>query len=248
MRILLTNDDGYKADGINYLKEYLVKNNYEYKISAPQKEMSAQSSSLSHKKYIHVEELDDGIAVGGTPADSIIVGGEYLYDDKPDMVFSGINHGPNLGTAIIYSGTVAAAIAASIGGVKAAAFSTGAAFDIKNISKNFEYYLDKAVNIALSTKLIKNTILNFNIPLDNIIGIKVTPMAVFSYNSVLIKHEQHDNHFLISGSSNYVPNENHDNDMEHFLNGYMTITPIQYDMTNYSYINELKAKYETLEL
>lgn len=146
---------------------------------------------------------------------------------------------------MIYSGTVAAAIAGSIGGVKSAAFSSSSIFSSENISEDFKMYFNKAMEITINTLKIENTVLNFNIPLDNIKGIKVTPMAIFSYNTILLKQEDSNNHYMIAGDHDYKSDKDHDNDMEHFKNGFMTITPIQYDFTNYSYIGELKSKYET---
>lgn len=241
MRILLANDDGYKAQGINYIKNYLKNNDYDYKICAPMHEMSAMSSSLTIRDYIEITEIEDGLAIDGTPADCVILGRNKLFNRNLDLVLSGINMGTNLSTDIIYSGTVAAAIAGSMGGVKSAAISTDSGFDIDNASDDFNKYFDKAIKIIQNTDYDKNIILNINIPLDNIKGIKVTPMGLFSYNTVLVKHDEKDNHFKFAGSMNFVPDSIDDNDKVHFTNNYMTVTPIKYDLTDYSYITKLEG-------
>jgi len=128
MRIMLVNDDGCHAVGIQTLFRALAAAGHQVTVCAPDGERSAASHSFTFSKPITAKEFSEngvsGYAIGGTPADCASLGLQLL-DHQVDMVISGINHGPNLGGACIYSGTANAAIQASMGGVPAMAVSLG---------------------------------------------------------------------------------------------------------------------------
>ena len=110
MIILLSNDDGYLADGINILAAHLKKI-AEIIIFAPKENHSGSSSALTLRSELQIKKIDDNIfCVNGTPADTVYLGLSGFLDIEPDMVISGVNHGANLGEDVLYSGTVAAAI------------------------------------------------------------------------------------------------------------------------------------------
>lgn len=127
MHILLTNDDGYQAKGLAVLAACLQARGHRVSIAAPDREQSATSHSLSIHPPLRVREIRvEGVcgkAIDGTPADCARLGLFLLKEDWPDLTISGINCGPNLGAACIYSGTVNAAIEASMAGCPAMAVS-----------------------------------------------------------------------------------------------------------------------------
>ncbi len=124
MNILLSNDDGYSAEGIQCLYESL-KDIANVAIVAPDKERSATSQALTLHDPIRVEKINDyTFSCNGYPADSVLIGINSVLDFRPDLVISGINHGANLGQDIYYSGTVGAARQAVFQGIRAIAVST----------------------------------------------------------------------------------------------------------------------------
>ncbi|MDD4082474.1 MAG: 5'/3'-nucleotidase SurE [Sphaerochaetaceae bacterium] len=126
MKILLTNDDGYKAEGINILADELKAYGHEIWVVAPSRERSANSQKITMHREVHFTEIKENwYSCSGTPADCMLFSLKEVLDEKPDLVVSGINHGFNLSTDIIYSGTVGAAKEASIQGIKSIAISAG---------------------------------------------------------------------------------------------------------------------------
>ena len=115
MHILLTNDDGIRAPGIQALWEQL-KSIAEIIVAAPSQQQSATGHSITvyHPIWVNKQSFEDsritGWRIGGTPADSVKIALDTLMTEKPDLVISGINHGPNLATDVLYSGTVSAAV------------------------------------------------------------------------------------------------------------------------------------------
>jgi len=130
MRILLTNDDGIDAEGLDVLESYLKAvtasdgKKHEIVVIAPEGERSGVSHAMTLRRPTKVKKLSEGIyTCSGTPADCVIVAGLKVMDGMPDLVISGINRGPNLGTDIIYSGTCGAARQAALVGIPAIAVS-----------------------------------------------------------------------------------------------------------------------------
>jgi len=129
MRILVTNDDGIDAEGLSVLVDYLSSNSFggeerDIIVIAPETERSGVSHAMTLKHPTKVRKLREGFySCSGTPADCVIVAGLGILPWKPDLVISGINRGPNLGTDIIYSGTCGAARQAALAGVPAIAVS-----------------------------------------------------------------------------------------------------------------------------
>ena len=121
MRILLTNDDGIDAPGFRALCNCL-KDIAELVVAAPARQQSATGHSITvfHPIWVNEQVYDDerisGWRIGGTPADSVKIALDSLMDKQPDLIVSGINHGPNLGTDVLYSGTVSAAVEGAMHG------------------------------------------------------------------------------------------------------------------------------------
>ena len=166
MRILLTNDDGYGAPGLDVLTKYLVTASeraggaHEIVVIAPETERSGVSHAMSLRNPLKVRKLEtDRYTCSGTPADCVIVAGLKVMEGEVDLVISGINRGPNLGTDIIYSGTCGAARQAALVGIPAIAVScaryaepldyrAGAAFVANNLDKLISIWRpDSFINI-----------------------------------------------------------------------------------------------------
>jgi 5'/3'-nucleotidase SurE len=131
LHILLTNDDGHQAPGIRALQRVLKRAGHRVSMVAPSSEQSATSMGVTSRRNLTLEQLEtDSWHLDGQPVDTVLVALRHLLQDNPpDLVLSGINFGPNVGTALYMSGTIGAAIMASLNGVPAIAVSAGMRFD-----------------------------------------------------------------------------------------------------------------------
>jgi 5'-nucleotidase len=131
LHILLTNDDGHKAPGIKALQRVLKRAGHHVTMVAPSSEQSATGMGITSRRNLALQQLEtDSWHLDGQPVDTILVALRHLLEDNPpDLVVSGINFGPNLGTALYMSGTIGAAMMASLNGVPSIAVSAGMRFD-----------------------------------------------------------------------------------------------------------------------
>lgn len=249
MNILLSNDDGIMSAGMAALAAVLKKK-HELYVSAPSAQQSAVSRCMTLFKMIGAEpycieksEEVPAFAVTGTPVDCVRLGlGNLFRDIKFDLVVSGINHGPNLGTDTLYSGTVAAAAEAALLGYQAIAVSIEG-----SRPQHFEtaaYAALWAVDYIAEHKMPFGTVFNLNvpdIPFDEIKGIKKTCLGYQEYELPFIEEKTPDGKTLyrpptdcikkISGST--------DADCIWMRRGYATVTPIGYDLTHYEALNQI---------
>ncbi|MFA5019321.1 MAG: 5'/3'-nucleotidase SurE, partial [Methylobacter sp.] len=162
MHILLSNDDGYLAEGLIALANALG-GHAEISVVAPDRNRSAASNSLTLEMPLRAYTMDNGfIKVDGTPTDCVHLAITGLLENEPDMVFAGINHGSNLGDDVLYSGTVAAATEGRFLGLPAVAISLAGANPI-----HFETAAHVAVTLLqqlINHPLPQDTILNVNVP------------------------------------------------------------------------------------
>jgi 5'-nucleotidase len=171
MHILLTNDDGYQATGINILYNYLKKVGHTVTMVAPRSERSAQSHAMTFYLPVQVEQVfDDIFSVTGTPADCVAIALTHiLKNQKPDIVISGINHGLNVGIDVNYSGTVGAATEAALMGYKAIAVSLDRETSSSHLLENaFTRTAELTANVLRYIHQIewpKQQVLNINMPL-----------------------------------------------------------------------------------
>lgn len=247
MNILIANDDGIDAKGIYSLAKTLGKD-HKITIVAPDKQRSASGHSITIgdsliAKEIKLEELNcKAYSINGTPADCVRVGLNALTDDNIDLVVSGINRGLNLGTDVLYSGTVSAAIEAAIKNVPSIAFS----MEIKKDIEDYEVaakYAEKIVKIVGKIDLNAEVVLNVNIPLideENIKGIKVCSIGKRIYDASYTKSIDENNNIIIELNDTLNPYIHEDTDTEYLKKGYVTITPLHYDLTNFKLINGIK--------
>lgn len=246
-KLLLTNDDGINAPGIAALADAL-KSFGDIYIVAPISEMSAMGHAITLSDPIKMVEVSKdgaffGYGIGGTPSDCVKLAIHGKIIPRPDLVISGINQGANLGIDIIYSGTVAGAYEGSVLGVPSMAISLNS-FTRKDFSPAAHYAKYFARKI-LTHGLPKGTLLNINVPdaeLDEITGIEVVRQGQAEY------HEQFDRrldprqrvYFWLSGEREYL-DLSPDLDEIAIRKNKVTVTPIQYDLTNYKMIDTVKS-------
>lgn len=249
LNILISNDDGIYSKGIYELAKAL-KSLGKVFVVAPDKEQSATGHAITmhqplrSKKIIFFDTDIDAWWVSGTPADCIKLGIETLIGVRPDIIVSGINNGENLGTDIIYSGTVSAALEGSIFNIPAFAVSY-AKHGERDFSKAAEYAL-QIIKQSLNYKLPKGIILNINIPdlsiVKNVKGIKITELGVKKYknNFEERKDPRGNSYYWLAGE--LIESEIGENtDINAVKNGYISITPIHLDLTEYGYMKELST-------
>lgn len=248
MRLLLVNDDGIHAEGINILAKELEKD-YELTIVAPEEQKSAQSQAITISKSLTVKETQlDGIkskaySVSGTPADCVRVALDKLIDEKVDMVISGINQGLNAGMDVLYSGTVSAAIEANLYNIPSMALSA------EWIDGEVDYHLaaKHGKDILEKTKddFVKNNIiLSINTPYLNgkdISGIKVCKIGGVIYDYYLMEYngDNEERVLKLHGRKDRTPEEG--TDRYYLSKGYVTITPLHYDLTNFNLLNKVES-------
>jgi len=251
VHILLSNDDGIDAEGLQLLREELLATG-EFRITtvAPDREQSATSHALSLAKPLRVERRDgDQYAIGGTPTDCIVVALRgILADDPPDVVVSGINHGPNMGEDVHYSGTVAAAFEGMVLGARGIALSLTSKARPRDF-RAARRFVGEVLPAWLRAGIGEQALYNVNIPArsaEEVPGIRLCALGSRSYNDLVVREsdEQGGEQFRITGSTiTYVD----DADTDFVLNaqGYITVTPLKADLTDHGVLGE-KARLEDM--
>ena len=242
MHILLSNDDGYLAAGLSILAKYLA-NHATISVVAPDKNRSAASNSLTLEMPLRAQQSDNGfIRVDGTPTDCVHLAITGLLENEPDMVFAGINHGSNLGDDVIYSGTVAAATEGRFLGLPAVAISLAS-----NDPKHFETAAQVAV--VLLKKIVHNplpedTVLNVNvpdIPFSAIQGYQATRLGQRHRAEPVIKSsDPRGRDIYWVGPPGKEQDAGEGTDFYAIKNNYVSITPLQLDLTRYEKMNDIK--------
>ena len=244
MHIMVTNDDGIHAPGIIALAEALHELG-DVTVVAPDRERSAAGHSLTLHSPLRVFELRPGwFAVDGTPTDCVNMGIHSLLPDKPDLVVSGINHGPNLGDDITYSGTVAAAMEANLMGIPAIAVSLGT-FERHG---HFDAAARVAVRVArqvLANGLPADTFLNVNIPdcpAEEMGEPLITRQGTRSFIGTIIdKTDPRGRKYYWIGSDEPAFNDEPGTDFHALNRRHVSITPLHLDLTNYESMKILKG-------
>jgi 5'-nucleotidase len=244
MRILISNDDGIEAEGINQLRVYL-QDEHELFVVAPDRDTCAPGHKINLDKPLREKERlypgynTLGWAVDGTPADCVKLGLEALLPKPPDLVISGINIGPNLGTDVLYSGTVSAAIEGIINGVPSLAVSL-ASMDYRDFS--FAAMLVKNLLRELGDEILGSSLLNINVPPNKPRGIKVTKLGKRRYVNIFDKRIDPRGrvYFWMGGEPFDLDEQDPDTDAWAIREGYSSITPLHFDLTNHGALNDLK--------
>ncbi len=235
MRILLTNDDGILARGLRILRGALVANGHDVVVVAPDREQSATSHSITLDRPLRIRELDDGsFSVDGTPTDCVLVGCHGVLRGKPDLVVSGINHGPNMGEDVNYSGTVAAAFEAHILGIPAIAASmkdreTG---DFEGAAS----WVGRIIGSFRGASMPRPVILNVNFPPGASRGWAspaITRLGTRFYTDELIeKEDPRGRKYYWIGGAEAVWNGGDDTDFATVARGGVSVTPLHLNLTD----------------
>ncbi len=233
--ILLTNDDGFVADGLQALRR-AVRGLGEIWIVAPDREKSACSLSLTLHRPLRVQLSGPrGFAVDGTPADCVYLAVRKLLPRPPALLLSGINRGPNLGQQdIAYSGTVAAAVQGTFLGIPSAAVSLSP-------DRDGRYPFDHAARLVrplacylLTHRLPAGTTLNVNVPPPPCAGVRVTDLGQKRYSPEIVeKKDPRENSYYWIGTGRPQPSGGMTSDIRAVAAGFLSITPLHKDMTDH---------------
>ena len=246
MKILLSNDDGYRATGLAILAETLAAV-FAVTVVAPEQNCSGASNSLSLRKSLRVRQSSGGFYyVDGTPADCVhlaITGMlASVMDWEPDMVVAGINHGPNLGDDVIYSGTVAAAMEGRFLGLPAIAVSLAGGEHINHYASAAEVVLELLKNLR-ARPLPRDTILNINVPdlpLARLRGIRATRLGARHQSQPVIEESNTPTERIyrigtIGDGADIGPGT----DFDAVNAGAVSVTPLQIDMTRHNSVENI---------
>tara|TARA_R110002095_G_scaffold90938_1_gene79418 strand:+ start:5143 stop:5895 length:753 start_codon:yes stop_codon:yes gene_type:complete len=236
MHILISNDDGYLAPGLLALAKSLA-TVAEVTVVAPDRNRSAASNSLTLEMPLRVQQMENGFfSVDGTPTDCVHLAITGLLDNEPDIVFSGINNGENMGDDVLYSGTVAAATEGRFMGLPSIAISM-------NSSQPAHYETAAYVAVQLfkgllNEKLPNDTILNVNVPdlpLSEIRGFKATRLGQRHRSESVIETRDPRNKIIYwVGPPGGQQDAGEGTDFHAVDQQYVSITPLQIDLTNYN--------------
>ncbi|MCX7095681.1 MAG: 5'/3'-nucleotidase SurE [Methylobacter sp.] len=243
MHILLSNDDGYLAEGLNALANAL-RGHAEISVVAPDRNRSAASNSLTLEMPLRAYAADNGfIKVDGTPTDCVHLAITGLLKKEPDMVFAGINHGANLGDDVLYSGTVAAASEGRFLGLPAVAISLAG-----SNPSHFETAAQVAVTLLqqlINHPLPQDTILNVNVPdvdLKDLKGYQATRLGQRHKSEPVIKTADPRGRIIYwVGPPGAEQDAGPGTDFYAVSAGFVSVTPLQLDLTRYDRLNDLKA-------
>jgi 5'-nucleotidase len=241
IRILVTNDDGYRSEGIHALVNALREVG-EVTIVAPVQEASAIGHALTLRRPLRLEAMEDRVfAVDGTPTDCVNIAVTQVFKGLPDLVVSGINKGWNLGDDVTYSGTVAGALEGALLGIPAIAVSlrqTRGPYD-------FSYAARAAAVMAgaiLRQPLPARTFLNINVPKGQPKGSRVTVQAKRNHvTSVAARHDPKGRAYfwIEEGQNDWEPHDR--SDYQAVRDGYVSVTPLHPDLTAHHALAAVEA-------
>jgi len=241
---LCTNDDGIHAPGLALLVE-AARAHGAVQVVAPDRQQSASSHSLTLHRPLRLTPVDkDRHTVDGTPTDCVLVAIRDVLASPPRFVLSGINHGPNMGEDVLYSGTVAAAMEATILGVPAIAFSyTG--YESTHLD-SYRGLVENLIGELLRRPgFPRETFLNVNlpdIPAGDVRGIEITALGRRIYHDSLSRRtDPRGREYLWIGGGTSDWSGRDDSDFRAVRAGYVSVTPMHLDLTNFRLLEEVKS-------
>ncbi|GAC1425458.1 MAG: 5'/3'-nucleotidase SurE [Chitinophagaceae bacterium] len=249
--ILITNDDGVTAPGIRNLAE-AVKGLGKIVVVAPDKPQSGMGHAITigYPLRLHEVPFMDGVEAygcSGTPVDCVKLAVDKILHRKPDICLSGINHGANHSINVIYSGTMSAAVEASIESIPSIGFSL-LDYSIEADFTAARKYVKLLTQKMLQMPLDKHTILNVNIPSvagELIKGIKICRQAYAKYDEDFIERTDPHNrkYYWLTGEFKNM-DKGRDTDVWALENNYISVVPVQFDLTNYVLKTKLEKKWK----
>ncbi|GHC29754.1 5'-nucleotidase SurE [Kushneria pakistanensis] len=245
-RLLLSNDDGVHAPGLKALHDALV-DQARLRVIAPDRDRSGASNSLTLSHPLSLTPLDSGFySVDGTPADCVYLGVSDIFDETVDMVISGINHGANLGDDVLYSGTVAAAMEGRSLGLSAIAMSLAGHQHFETSGRVAATLVSAVEQLALPPR----SLLNVNVPdvpWEELKGFRVTRQGQRGQGSQPLRLQDPRGRtrywIAASGASSDM---GEDTDFAAIEAGFVSITPLQTDLTRHASIGDVRGWLEAL--
>ena len=252
LRILVTNDDGIQAHGIKVLEQLARAVTDDVWVVAPETNHSGAGHSLTLRRPLRYRRVTERhFAVDGTPTDCVLLGLQRLIPDaKPDLVLSGINHGANLGEDVTYSGTIAAAMEATLLGVRAIAFS-----QVCNDRQRIKWATAEAmapdvIRRLARTEWPKDVLINVNfpdVPAAKVQGVKIARQGKRKIGDELIERvDPRGEPYVWIGSVKWEGLSPADTDIAAVGDGWVAVTPIELDMTHYPTFAVLEEAFAAL--
>lgn len=252
MRILLTNDDGVHAPGLAVLEEIARAFTDDIWICAPAEEQSGAGHSLTLSRPVRMRQHGDRrFSVSGTPTDAVTLGLRKVMDAPPDVILSGVNRGANLGDDVTYSGTVSAAIEGALAGIRSIALSQVYSAEGMGDAVPFDAARAWGARVLaplLDAPLPKRTLVNVNFPAlaaEDIKGIRAVRQGFHDYSrgSVVEGRDPRGYPYYWFGLEAIEHTLDHGTDLEAIDDGYISVTPLQLDLTHHSSIGALAERY-----
>ncbi|HTU10711.1 MAG TPA: 5'/3'-nucleotidase SurE [Allosphingosinicella sp.] len=254
MRILLTNDDGVNATGLEVLERIARGFSDDIWIVAPSEEQSGAGHSLTLSTPLRLRKLGERrFCVTGTPTDAVMMGlAHILADAKPDLILSGVNRGANLGEDVTYSGTVSAAMEGALAGIPSIALSQSYAREGMGDTVPFaaaEAWAERVLAPLVAAPFPANTLVNVNFPAlppDAVKGIRVVRQGIRDYGRLRIdkRTDPRGFNYYWFGLRPIQHTPGHITDLEAIADGYVTVTPLHLDLTHDASLAVLGARYE----
>lgn len=252
MRILLTNDDGINAAGLNVLERIARRFSDDVWICAPTEEQSGAGHSLTLNRPVRLQRHSERrFSVTGTPSDAVTMGLRKVMPGPPDLILSGVNRGANLGDDVTYSGTVAAAIEGALAGVRSIALSqvyskADAGHDVSFAAA--DEWGAKVIAPLLEAPFAPRTLVNVNFPplaADAVQGIRVVRQGFHDYarGSVVEGTDPRGFSYFWFGLHGIEHTPGHETDLEAIQDGYVAVTPLQLDLTHQGSLEEMRGRF-----
>ncbi|WP_260599408.1 5'/3'-nucleotidase SurE [Sphingomonas endolithica] len=253
MRILITNDDGYHAPGLEVLEEIAAAFSDDIWVVAPAEEQSGAGHSLTLSRPIRVRQHGEKrYAVAGTPTDAVMMAlARIMKDTPPDLILSGVNRGANLAEDVTYSGTVSAAMEGALAGVRSIALSQVYAREGMGDTVPFEAasaWGQRVLRPLIDAPLAARTLVNINFPAgpaDAVKGIRIANQGLRDYGRLKVDTRRdprgYEYHWFSLGPVISTPA--HATDLEAVADGYVAVTPLHLDLTHYESVDMLAAAY-----
>lgn len=249
MRILLTNDDGIHAPGLALLERLAATLSDDVWVCAPAEEQSGAGHSLTLHMPVRLREHGhQRFAVTGTPTDAVNLGLRKLFADKaPDLVISGINAGENLADDVTYSGTISAAMEGALAGIPAIALSQAMRDGTRDYAAA-EGWGERVLRVLVQVPMARRTLVNVNFPdrpAAAVMGIRVVRQGFHDYDrgSLIESTDPRGRPYFWFGLQDAEHTLDHGTDLEAVEDGYIAVTPLHLDMTHYSAMDALAARF-----
>jgi 5'-nucleotidase len=252
MRILLTNDDGINAPGLYVLEKIAAQLSDDIWICAPSEEQSGAGHSLTLTRPVRMREhAPKRFSVTGTPTDSVTMGIKKAMPGPPDLILSGVNRGANLGDDVTYSGTVSAAMEGALAGIRSIALSQVYAGEGHGNNVSFsaaEEWGAKVLRPLIDAPFAPRTLINVNFPPlagEDVKGIRVVRQGFHDYarGSVVEGMDPRGFAYFWFGLHGIEHTPGHNTDLEAIAEGYISVTPLQLDLTHDASLAQIASHY-----